>query len=276
LQASSGGNRQLTGLSSEDKSEGSESEMEGKDIEGAEFESAVESSDEETSQDRTMIVDATQEEENLVIAHGQYAAMESDSESLSELLVRRFKRRAPDGATDPLRTRRRSRVVFSSPEPSPEAGSLPRCQSHAADDKVREAAGADQLMHDAGAGSSPSESEDDGYGWFKDDFDLGLEDEFSMEDEFARCVIVPRARSWAGSRVSTPSFLGCIPVCLEMSMVGGKNWPQRGLRLGSMSVAVEAITAVLWAAAVGISSRSRFRKCTCANILMLLCALIYI
>jgi hypothetical protein len=70
VQPRSGKKRQPWGLSSEDGLQGSESK--GEDLEGAEFESAAKSSDEETSQDRRMFDDATQEEENPVIAHGQY------------------------------------------------------------------------------------------------------------------------------------------------------------------------------------------------------------
>jgi hypothetical protein len=206
VQASNGDNLQPLSLPSEDDSQGFESEGEGEDIVGADFEGAAEYSDEETSQDRAMFDDGTQEEENPVIAHGQYATMDLDSESLSELLGRRFKRRAPDGATNQLRTRRRSRVIFSSPEPSPEVGSPSSCRSHAANDREREGTSADQPMPDADAGNPLSEPEDDGYGWL-DDFDLSLEDEWGLEDEFAKYMIVPRARSWAGSHVSTPSFL---------------------------------------------------------------------
>ncbi|GAQ78156.1 hypothetical protein KFL_000090025 [Klebsormidium nitens] len=120
-------------LASDDESQASESEGDGGDIEEAEFKSAAESSDEETSQDRAIIDDASQAEENPVITAGQLAAMESsDSESLSQLLGGRFKRRAPNRAFNSLRTGRPSRVVLSSPGSSSEVGIPDPCRSHAA------------------------------------------------------------------------------------------------------------------------------------------------
>ncbi|GAQ86657.1 replication origin binding protein [Klebsormidium nitens] len=98
----SGGNQlSATSAASASGSMRSRSEEEGEDIEGAEFESMGESSDEETSQDRDMIDDKSQDEENLVIARGRMrAAQESDSEvDVSQLLGRRFKLRAPGQAT---------------------------------------------------------------------------------------------------------------------------------------------------------------------------------
>jgi hypothetical protein len=93
-------------------------------------------------------------------------------------------------------------VIFSSPEPSPEVGNHSPCRSHAAIDKEREGTGAIQLMPDADSSSLLSEPEDNGYGCL-DDF----EDEWGLEDNFAKCVIVPPAQLRAVSDVSTTSFL---------------------------------------------------------------------
>ncbi|GAQ89675.1 hypothetical protein KFL_005490050 [Klebsormidium nitens] len=189
---------QHSALASEDESQGSETEGEGEDIEGAELESATESSDEETSQDREMIDDASQEEESPVIRAGQLATLESsDSKSLSQILGGHFKRRAPKRASIPLRTGRRSRVVLSSPEPSSQAGSQASCQSHAAKDEELGVADADQLMPEAADGSSLSEPEEDSYGWW-DGFAMDSEDDSRLVDDFAKCVIVPRAHPTLG------------------------------------------------------------------------------
>ncbi|GAQ92938.1 hypothetical protein KFL_012130020 [Klebsormidium nitens] len=95
-QINGGNQRSATSAASESGSELSDSEDEGEDIEGAEFESVGESADVETSQDREMIDDKSQDEENPVVAQGRIrAALECDSESdVSQLLGRRFKPRA--------------------------------------------------------------------------------------------------------------------------------------------------------------------------------------
>ncbi|GAQ93393.1 hypothetical protein KFL_014940010, partial [Klebsormidium nitens] len=133
---SGGNNRPATSAADESNLERSGSEEEGEDIEGAEFESMSESPDEETSQDREMIDDGSQVEENPVIAQGRIrAVMGSDSESdVSQLLGRRLKPRAPGRATKAFRTRRRP---VSSPPPSKSSakeGSPSRCSGSAASD----------------------------------------------------------------------------------------------------------------------------------------------
>ncbi|GAQ90320.1 hypothetical protein KFL_006270020 [Klebsormidium nitens] len=213
-QAASKDNHQLTNSPSEDESQSSESEGEGEDIEGAEFEREEESSDEETPQG-SMFDDASQDEENPVVQHGRYnAAMDIDSESedFPQLLRRRFKRGAPEGATNlrsPLQTRRRARAMLASSESSSEEGSPPRHQSPArvedmgrrGADPPESGAGADHPMPEAApqtgdsvprwlSSEPPPRPEDDG--WLEGD-DLGPGDVDQVGEDFVtKCVIVPR------------------------------------------------------------------------------------
>lgn len=157
-----------------------------------------------------MIDDAPQDGQNTLVQYGQMnAAMETNSESdgPSQLLARRFKRRTPDGATNPLHTSRRPRVLLSSSESLAEGGSPSWDRSQPASDEhfplPEEGEGeTDHLMPDAGDSTlsqdnPPSELEDDG--WPRD-FRLSLEDEFAET-----CTIVPRPR-WADKQVSTRSL----------------------------------------------------------------------
>ncbi|GAQ85682.1 hypothetical protein KFL_002480195 [Klebsormidium nitens] len=210
-EASSGNDRQAPRVFSKDESQKTESEGEGEDIEEAEFKIADETSDEETSQDRAMIDDAPQEEENEVVRCCRMnAAMETDSEAegFSQVLAR-LKRRAPGGATSPLQSRRRRRVLLSSSDSSGEEEDSPsqgRSQAvsveHPPVPKEGGALGTDcqmlddlspELEDDGWSDDLPPEPEDDGW---SDLFDLSLEDDFAKS-----CVIVPRLR-WA-SRQTT-------------------------------------------------------------------------
>ncbi|GAQ91319.1 hypothetical protein KFL_007640060 [Klebsormidium nitens] len=176
--------------------QGSESEGVGETIDEVEYTREKESSDEENSQDLSFINNEPKTGQNPLITYGQMnAAIESDSEpSLSQLLVGRFKRRAPAGATGSPQNRRRPRVVHSSPEPSADLSPANQSQQRGSDK-----GGTDQPMLDAGASSDDApRPEDDGS---LDEFDLDL------LDEFAICEIVPRARSRAGT---LPSAAGAL------------------------------------------------------------------
>jgi hypothetical protein len=203
VQVSSGDSQRAPRLSSKNEARtSSESEGEGKDIEGAEFENAEDSSDEETSQDRAMVDDEPQDVQNPLVRYAHMnAAMEADSETddYSQLLARRFNRRALDRASHSPQSRRRPWVLLS-PECSSENGSPTACESQAAvSDEEGQRSAADEPMSDAGA-TSDGASEPEDAGW-SDEFDSDLD----LLDEFARCVIVPRARSRDGLSVSLAS-----------------------------------------------------------------------
>ncbi|GAQ91516.1 hypothetical protein KFL_007990010, partial [Klebsormidium nitens] len=177
--------RWTTSAADESDFKRSGSEEEGEDIEGAEFESMSKSLDEETSQDREMIDDGSQVEENSADQAGLVpTTIETDSEF--DELPARLKRRVSDGAACSSQTRRRRRVLLSSSESSGENGSVSAWQSDAAglDEEVQQLGG-DKLMPDASASFyEPSEPEDDGC---FDESDFG-------EDFTSRCLIVPRPR----------------------------------------------------------------------------------
>ncbi|GAQ92798.1 hypothetical protein KFL_011430020 [Klebsormidium nitens] len=126
-QMSGGNQRSATSAANESGSELSDSEDEGEDIEGAEFESVDEPQDVETSRDRAFIddEDASEDEENEVIAQGRFrAARESSSDSdVPLLLARRFKPQAPGRATKALQTSCRARSPSSWSKASAEEGS---------------------------------------------------------------------------------------------------------------------------------------------------------
>ncbi|GAQ90989.1 hypothetical protein KFL_007110020 [Klebsormidium nitens] len=132
---SRGNKRSAAIAASESDSEQSGSE-EGEDIEGAEFESVDESSDGETSQDRRMIDDGSQDEENPVIAQGKMrAAGNFDHEpDIAQLLAGRFKPQAPRQATKALQTGRQDRLLPSRSKSAADGGSPSRSSCSTASD----------------------------------------------------------------------------------------------------------------------------------------------
>jgi hypothetical protein len=127
-------------------------------------------------------------------------AMETDSES-DELPARR-KRRVCDGATRSPQTRRRRRVLRSSSESSGENGSVSARRSGAArsEEEVQHPGG-DVLMPADASGSSDGPLElEDGF----DDSDFG-------EEFTTLCMIVPRPRPQTISQLSTLFWVAYAP-----------------------------------------------------------------
>ncbi|GAQ83538.1 hypothetical protein KFL_001520080 [Klebsormidium nitens] len=259
-QASSGSNQQPPRAFSGEESQKTESEGEGEDVEGAGFESVHESSDEETSQDRAMIDDAPQEEENEVVQYGRMiAAMETDSdaEGFSQVLAK-LKRRAPNVETNPAPSNRRRRVLLSPSDSSSEdEGSSSPVRSQAPSAKhpplpeEGEALGADCPMPD----DPLWEPEDDAWLYDLSPEDLAWSDyvadfvDLSLEDDFAQaCEIVPHSRGGSSQATAAKGA----PIALDAAEPSSlSNW------LTSPSVPVPVPSAAAAQSAIGAAQQEQ-------------------